>query len=182
MKVLQGKRLLSFAADTFLHFAIYSAFFLWSLCGPSRGGMLDAGDVHRIIKLIEDAAAALETASLYAGDSPALHAKFLRNLATNVTYEAKPPEKFTISSLLDAAQPPLSAGDQTYPYQPFANNVPSLASAPIADYRVADLDSIAQRSDPSAWLPSAFDPALTVDLSEVTSQFPWLEEYSARFV
>jgi len=43
MTGLEERRLLSFAADTFLHFAIYSAFFLWTLCRDVGPELLEPG-------------------------------------------------------------------------------------------------------------------------------------------
>jgi hypothetical protein len=80
MTAMEEKRLLSFAADTFLSFSIYSAFFLWTLCRDMGPSLLEPGEVDHCFALISSAARALETASLYPGDSCALHARFLRNL------------------------------------------------------------------------------------------------------
>lgn len=80
MTAMEEKRLLSFAADTFLSFSIYSAFFLWTLCRDMGASLLEPGEVDHCFALIGSAATALESASLYPGDSCALHARFLRNL------------------------------------------------------------------------------------------------------
>ena len=80
MTSLGEKKLLSFAADTFLSFSLYSAFFLWTLCRDSGPSLLEAGEVEHAFSLMSGAATALESASLYPGDSPNLHASFLRSL------------------------------------------------------------------------------------------------------
>lgn len=80
MVVLQERRSLAFAADTFLHFAIYAAFFLWILGRDPVHNVLQAGETEHCFTLIADAAKALQQASLYPGDSPALHARFLQAL------------------------------------------------------------------------------------------------------
>lgn len=74
------KKLLSFAADTFLSFSIYAAFFLWTLCRDTGPTLLQEGEINHCFSLIESAARALESASLYPGDSPGLHGRFLRSL------------------------------------------------------------------------------------------------------
>ena len=80
MTSLGEKKLLSFAADTFLSFSLYSAFFLWTLCRDAGPSLLEAGEVEHAFSLMSGAATALESASLYPGDSPNLHASFLRSL------------------------------------------------------------------------------------------------------
>lgn len=85
MTAMEEKRLLSFAADTFLSFSIYSAFFLWTLCRDMGPSLLEPGEVDHCFALISSAATALESASLYPGDSCALHARFLRNLQATRT-------------------------------------------------------------------------------------------------
>lgn len=85
MTAMEEKRLLSFAADTFLSFSIYSAFFLWTLCRDMGPSLLEPGEVDHCFALISSAARALEAASLYPGDSCALHARFLRNLLATRT-------------------------------------------------------------------------------------------------
>lgn len=80
MPAMAEKKLLSFAADTFLSFSIYAAFFLWTLCRDSGPTLLQEGEIDHCYGLIEGAARALESASLYPGDSPGLHGRFLRSL------------------------------------------------------------------------------------------------------
>ena len=80
MTSLGEKKLLSFAADTFLSFSLYSAFFLWTLCRDAGPSLLEAGEVEHAFSLMSGAATALESASLYPGDSPNLHASFVRSL------------------------------------------------------------------------------------------------------
>lgn len=93
MTAMEEKRLLSFAADTFLSFSIYSAFFLWTLCRDIGPSLLEPGEVYHCFALISSAALALESASLYPGDSCALHARFLRNLqATRSGNQFTPPQ------------------------------------------------------------------------------------------
>jgi len=93
MTAMEEKRLLSFAADTFLSFSIYSAFFLWTLCRDMGPSLLEPGEVDHCFALISSAALALESASLYPGDSCALHARFLRNLqATRTGNQFTPPQ------------------------------------------------------------------------------------------
>lgn len=80
MPAMAEKKLLSFAADTFLSFSLYSAFFLWTLCRDTGPTLLQEGEIDHCYSLIDGAAKALEAASLYPGDSPGLHARFLRAL------------------------------------------------------------------------------------------------------
>lgn len=95
MTAMEEKRLLSFAADTFLSFSIYSAFFLWTLCRDMGPSLLEPGEVDHCFALISSAARALESASLYPGDSCALHARFLRNLeATRAGSQMSPTSTF----------------------------------------------------------------------------------------
>lgn len=91
MTAMEEKRLLSFAADTFLSFSIYSAFFLWTLCRDMGPSLLEPGEVDHCFALIASAAGALESASLYPGDSCALHARFLRNLQATRMGNQNPP-------------------------------------------------------------------------------------------
>lgn len=98
MTAMEEKRLLSFAADTFLSFSIYSAFFLWTLCRDMGPSLLEPGEVDHCFALISSAARALESASLYPGDSCALHARFLRNLqATRAGSQPSPMGAFPSS-------------------------------------------------------------------------------------
>lgn len=80
MPAMAEKKLLSFAADTFLSFSLYAAFFLWTLCRDTGPTLLQEGEVDHCYSLMDSAARALESASLYPGDGPGLHGRFLRAL------------------------------------------------------------------------------------------------------
>jgi hypothetical protein len=71
---------LTYASDTMLHFALYAATFLWSLCRTPELYDFDNAEVEYTRDLIVKVAAALEDASAYPQSSPALHAKYLRRL------------------------------------------------------------------------------------------------------
>lgn len=74
------KSQITFASDTFLHFSLYAATFLWSLCRRPQLYDFEDVEVEYIRDLILKVATAFEAASPYPGSSPALHAKYLRRL------------------------------------------------------------------------------------------------------
>lgn len=183
MRLLEEKRLLSFSADTFLHFAIYSAFFLWTLCRDAEPGILEAAERKHCIGLIDTAAQALESASLFAGDSPALHARFLRNLLrtandNSVTSAAYPTSSSQYGHLLpgrDMADSIAVSGSASSLNQ---SSVALAEPGPMPQTSLATflpaLNGIAQNSNPAAWQTSAVDTVLTADWSAMEKQFPWL--------
>lgn len=71
---------LTYASDTLLHFALYAATFLWTLCRTPELYDFDTAEVEYTRELITKVAEALEHASAYPHSSPALHAKYLRRL------------------------------------------------------------------------------------------------------
>lgn len=74
------KSQLTYASDTLLHFALYAATFLWTLCRTPELYDFDTAEVEYTRELINKVAEALDNASAYPHSSPALHAKYLRRL------------------------------------------------------------------------------------------------------
>ncbi|ODN77710.1 hypothetical protein L202_04853 [Cryptococcus amylolentus CBS 6039] len=71
---------LTFASDTFLHFALYAATLLSSLCRGQHPYKFDSLEIEHCRRLITKAADALDSASHYTHDSPQLHSFYLRRL------------------------------------------------------------------------------------------------------
>lgn len=132
MAVHQEKRLLSYATDTLQHFAIYSAFFLWTLCCGDSELLFDPSEADQIFILIDGTAKALESASLYHGDSPALHARFLRNLI-----RSRPDKSTSQPPQAGALQTPLDGPDAAYRFP-----VPTPPDPSLDAMLTADLDSM----------------------------------------
>lgn len=74
------KSQLTYASDTLLHFALYAATFLWSLCRTPELYDFESAEVDYTRDLILKVALAFEEASAYPDSSPALHARHLRRL------------------------------------------------------------------------------------------------------
>ncbi|WVQ72668.1 hypothetical protein IAR50_002227 [Cryptococcus sp. DSM 104548] len=74
------KQQLTFASDTFLHFALYAATLLSSLCRGQHPYKFESPEIEHCRRLITKAADALDAASHYGRDSPQLHASYLRRL------------------------------------------------------------------------------------------------------
>lgn len=205
MTALEEKRLLSFAADTFLHFAIYSAFFLWTLCRDVGPELLEPGEVDHCFLLISNAARALESASLFPGDSPALHARFLRNLcqygsskysgpnapptATPVYQTANNPlatqdEINTARSshamakgmLTGAMREPNSMGNSS-PNLNSDGSVPNNQQLDPVGRAQTTLNTINQNADMKSWGTSNFEPVLTADWTAMQKDVSGFEVY-----
>ncbi|WVQ79767.1 hypothetical protein IAT38_001867 [Cryptococcus sp. DSM 104549] len=71
---------LTFASDTFLHFALYASTLLSTLCRGQHPYKFESIEIEHCRRLILKAADTLESASAYTHDSPALHAYYLRRL------------------------------------------------------------------------------------------------------
>lgn len=71
---------ITFASDTLLHFALYAATFLWTLCRTPEQYDFETSEVEYTRDLILKVAETLDAASSYPSSSPALHAKYLRRL------------------------------------------------------------------------------------------------------
>lgn len=74
------KEQLTFASDTLLHFSLYAATFLWSLCRSPELYDFEAAEIDYTRDLILNVASTLDSASAYPNSSAALHAKYLRRL------------------------------------------------------------------------------------------------------
>jgi hypothetical protein len=74
------KSQLTYASDTLLHFALYAATFLWSLCRTPDLYDFGPAEVEYTRDIILKVADTLDSASVYPGSSPGLHAKHLRRL------------------------------------------------------------------------------------------------------
>lgn len=75
-----SKSQLTYASDTMLHFALYAATFLWTLCRTPELYDFESGEVEYTSDLIMKVSENLESASAYPHSSPALHARYLRRL------------------------------------------------------------------------------------------------------
>ncbi|WWC71192.1 uncharacterized protein I206_105145 [Kwoniella pini CBS 10737] len=71
---------MTFATDTFLHFALYAATLLSTLCRGQHPYKFDGPEIEHCRRLITKVADALDAASAYPSDSPTLHAWYLRRL------------------------------------------------------------------------------------------------------
>ncbi|WVF67722.1 hypothetical protein IAT40_002481 [Kwoniella sp. CBS 6097] len=71
---------LTYASDTFLHFALYAATLLSSLCRGQYPYKFEDNEIESCRRLILKTADALDAASAYPSDSPTLHAWYLRRL------------------------------------------------------------------------------------------------------
>ncbi|BEJ15341.1 hypothetical protein CspHIS471_0411080 [Cutaneotrichosporon sp. HIS471] len=80
------KEQLTYASDTLLHFALYAATFLWTLCRNPELYEFDQAEVEHTRNTILSVAEGLDSASAYPGSSPALHARYLRRLVRTGTY------------------------------------------------------------------------------------------------
>ncbi|WWD19395.1 hypothetical protein CI109_103855 [Kwoniella shandongensis] len=74
------KQQLTFASDTFLHFALYAATLLSTLCRGQHPYKFEGVEIEHCRRLILKAADAIDAASAYESDSPRLHAWYLRRL------------------------------------------------------------------------------------------------------
>ncbi|KAL7422098.1 hypothetical protein Q5752_002741 [Cryptotrichosporon argae] len=71
---------LTYATDTLLHFSLYAATFLWTLCAAPETANFTEPEVDHCRALIVGTAERLEDASAYPVSSAALHAQRLRRL------------------------------------------------------------------------------------------------------
>lgn len=81
-----SKEQLTYASDTLLHFALYAATFLWTLCRNPQLYDFEQGEVEHTRGVILGVADRIESASAYPGSSPALHARYLRRLVRTGGY------------------------------------------------------------------------------------------------
>ncbi|KAK8854470.1 hypothetical protein IAR55_003208 [Kwoniella newhampshirensis] len=81
---------LTFAPDTFLHFALYAATLLSTLCRGQHPYKFETVEVDHCRRLILKAADAMDAASAYQNDSPRLHAWYLRRLCEILPANAPP--------------------------------------------------------------------------------------------
>ncbi|WWC90316.1 uncharacterized protein L201_005249 [Kwoniella dendrophila CBS 6074] len=147
---------LTFASDTFLHFALYAATLLSTLCRGQHPYKFETPEIEHCRKLITKVADALDTASAYPSDSPTLHAWYLRRLVqllpappTHTPVQIGPP--LSVSSSDIPLPSPHTAMSTNPPIDPMLQNVPT--SMPV-------------------------DPALTTvignELDFFLGDFPWI--------
>lgn len=95
---------LTFASDTLLHFALYAATFLWTLCRTPEQYDFETSEVEYTRDLILKVAETLDAASSYPSSSPALHAKYLRRLCRG--RGASRSESLTMPTQMEYGGPP----------------------------------------------------------------------------
>lgn len=143
---------LTFASDTFLHFALYAATLLSTLCRGQHPYKFETVEIEHCRRLIRKTADALEGASAYPHDSPALHAYYLRRLNQ---YLPRPPSQNPGSSSS------FSSG----------SGMPK----PVANGQTA-IDPILQNmSSGTTSLNTALTNALGNELDFLMADFPWME-------
>lgn len=143
---------LTFASDTFLHFALYAATLLSTLCRGQHPYKFETVEIEHCRRLIRKTADALEGASAYPHDSPALHAYYLRRLNQ---YLPRPPSQNPGSSSS------FSSG----------SGMPK----PVANGQTA-IDPILQNmSSGTTSLHTALTNALGNELDFLMADFPWME-------
>ncbi|WVW85205.1 hypothetical protein I302_107243 [Kwoniella bestiolae CBS 10118] len=149
------KTQLTFASDTFLHFALYAATLLSTLCRGQHPYKFEASEVDHCRRLITKVADALDAACAYPSDSPTLHAWYLRRLCQLLP----PPSTTPIPS-----GPPLSVSSSDIPLPPMSN--PPAGNPPI--------DPLLQ----TVTTTMPVDPALTTvignELDFFLGDFPWV--------
>ncbi|KAK6911047.1 hypothetical protein L486_05300 [Kwoniella mangroviensis CBS 10435] len=149
------KTQLTFASDTFLHFALYAATLLSTLCRGQHPYKFEAPEIEHCRRLITKVADALDAASAYPSDSPTLHAWYLRRLCQLLP----PPTTTPIPS-----GPPLSVSSSDAPLPPLTN---APTYNPIIDPLLQNVTTT---------MP--VDPALTTvignELDFFLGDFPWV--------
>nr|XP_018261896.1 uncharacterized protein I303_06341 [Kwoniella dejecticola CBS 10117]OBR84054.1 hypothetical protein I303_06341 [Kwoniella dejecticola CBS 10117] len=144
---------MTFATDTFLHFALYAATLLSTLCRGQHPYKFDGPEIDHCRRLITKVADALDAASAYPSDSPTLHAWYLRRLV-----QLLPP----ISGTPVQAGPTLSVSSSDLPLP-----TPQATSAAPADPMLQGV---------STSMP--VDPALTSVIGNefdlFLGDFPWV--------
>ncbi|WVQ95291.1 hypothetical protein IAU59_002386 [Kwoniella sp. CBS 9459] len=158
---------LTYASDTFLHFALYAATLLSSLCRGQYPYKFEDNEIESCRRLILKTADALDAASAYPSDSPTLHAWYLRRLcqlmpSSNPREDERRPAPAT--SLSISSDLPSSS----------SNNNASSAGAPIDPSLLQEVQTT---------MP--VDPALTTvmgnELDFFLGDFPWVNNGSSGF-
>ncbi|KAE8541996.1 hypothetical protein D1P53_002170 [Cryptococcus gattii VGV] len=149
---------LTFASDTFLHFALYAATLLSTLCRGQHPYKFETVEIEHCRRLIRKTADALERASAYPHDSPALHAYYLRRLNQ---YLPRPP-----------SQDPGSASSFTSG---------SSMLKPTNGQTVID-PMLQNMSSGTTSLNTALTNALGNELDFLMADFPWMEGSGVQWV
>ncbi|WRT68771.1 uncharacterized protein IL334_005751 [Kwoniella shivajii] len=145
---------LTFASDTFLHFALYAATLLSTLCRGQHPYKFETHEVDHCRRLITKVADALDAASAYASDSPTLHAWYLRRLCQLLP----PPSSSNNMVMPTGLSISAPTTDQTLP--------PATANPPI--------DPVLQNVTTNMPVDPALTSGLSNELDFFLSDFPWV--------
>ncbi|OWZ36828.1 hypothetical protein C351_04693 [Cryptococcus neoformans c8] len=142
---------LTFASDTFLHFALYAATLLSTLCRGQHPYKFETVEIEHCRRLIRKTADALEGASAYPHDSPALHAYYLRRLGQYLP--RPPPQNLGSASSFTSGSDMLKPANGQTAIDPILQNMSSGTTS----------------------LNTALTNALGNELDFLMADFPWME-------